>query len=213
MKTKDFVKLEEQLVEGLPSCSISGSTIVLCPVTQVLRGLSFEGSSFDSKRFFVWFFCLPLCVPTKHLYFNMGDRLRTSGGGDMWDARDRDLLEELRHAISTQAVPHLSKVETLDEVVQVLASLPKPRDPYKQQALAYALARISSLEEAEQALNDLLLQLDHKISWQGQLADRAEALLKCLKRSPTEAQEQLKKWEAQSIDALKLGGLCQQLAR
>jgi polygalacturonase len=55
-------------------------------VKHALRGLYFEGSSFDGKSFYVWTFVLPLFVPTKHVSFNLGKRLRALGGADRWNA-------------------------------------------------------------------------------------------------------------------------------
>jgi hypothetical protein len=105
MKTKDFVQLERQLIQDLPGYTVSGPMIVKCPIDQVLRGLSFEGSSFDANTFFVWFFFLPLCIPTTHLYFNFGQRLRNSNGGDAWHVNALDLLSDLRAAISQRPCP------------------------------------------------------------------------------------------------------------
>src|SRR5467141_254392 len=137
MKTTDFVGLERQLIQSMPGWAISGPMIVMCPSERVLRGIAFEGSSFDAKTFFVWFFFLPLCVPTKHLYFNFGGRLRTANGGDVWNT-DTELLTHLRGAISDQALPYLSGVESLEGMIQKLNLSSEAENPHRQQAIAYA---------------------------------------------------------------------------
>ena len=207
MKKRDFIRLGQQLVKDLPNGKVTGPEIVLCPVEHVLRGITFESSSFDAKTFFVWFFCLPLCVPTNHLYFNFGDRLRTAGGADVWNADDHDLLSDLRRAISEQAVPYLSSVTTLEEMVRVLTDSPRP-PAHRRQAIAYALARVGKLTEAEVALNELILTLDNNTAWQRVIADRAESLLAQLRSDPAAAQAQLENWEAQTIKNLNLDQVC-----
>ena len=208
MKTKDFIQLERQLIQDLPGGTVNGSIIVICPSKHVLRGLSFEGSSFDAKTFFVFFFFLPLCVPTKNLYFNFGDRLRNSNGGDVWNANEGDLLAKLRRAISEQALPYLSNVESLENMVRVLSESPQPYNPHKQQAIAYALARLGRFEEARDALADLISRIDHKSPWQREICERAEGLLIQLKDDTAAAQKQLQIWETETKETLKLGSVC-----
>jgi len=83
MKTKEFVSLAKQLSPDLHGFAINGPLMFIRPVNRVLRGLYFEGSSFDAKSFYLWAFFLPLCVPTKHVSFNLGKRIR-GGGGERW---------------------------------------------------------------------------------------------------------------------------------
>ncbi len=208
MKTTYFVRLERQLIESMPGWAISGPMIVMCPLERVLRGVAFEGSSFDAKTFFVWFFFLPLCVPTKHLYFNFGERLRTSSGGDVWNTNDTELLGQLRGAISDQALPYLSGVESLEGMIQKLNLSSEPENPHKQQAIAYALARGGKFEEAREALAVLISQLDDQSPWQQEISERAKWLQIQLENDTTQRKEQLEKWEAETTEALKLAKVC-----
>ena len=84
MTTKEFVSLEKRLLPELPGFAIKGPLMLIRPVECMLRGISFEGSSFDKTSFYVTMFVMPLCVPTNHLYLNFGSRVRRAEGGDRW---------------------------------------------------------------------------------------------------------------------------------
>src|ERR1700730_11760587 len=106
MKTKEFVAIEKALLPELPDFAIKGSMMLMRPVEYVLRGICFEGSDFDKTSFCVNVFALPPCVPTKHLYFIFGSRLRIAGA-DRWNANDPDVIAELGEAIRRDAMPFL----------------------------------------------------------------------------------------------------------
>jgi hypothetical protein len=99
MTTKEFVALGKSLLPKLPGFAVKGSLMFIPPVECVLRGIHFDGSSFDKRSFSVTTFALPLCVPTNHLYLNFGTRVRHKGGGDRWSMRTPDLREELATAL------------------------------------------------------------------------------------------------------------------
>src|SRR5207249_2828862 len=75
MTTKEFIALAKSLMLDLPGFTFKGRLMFIKPVKQVLRGICFEPSAFDKRAFYVNVFALPLCVPTRHLYFNFGKRV------------------------------------------------------------------------------------------------------------------------------------------
>ena len=78
------------------------------------------------------------------------------------------------------------------------------QNPYVQEALAYSLARAGDIDEAVAALDQLINLLDGKLSWQHDMADRAQVLKDKLVANPSEAQQQLEAWQKESVSNLGL---------
>jgi hypothetical protein len=190
MKKKEIHGLEKRLLGYLPGFSLKGSLMILSPVRPVLRGIAFDSSGFDKTSFTVNAFLLPLCIPTSHLYFNFGNRIRRSGGGDRWDLTKSDLVAELGMALKLQAAPFLSRVTSLLDFVVT--------------AIAYSLARSGLIAEAVDELDLLLDQLDETVPWQLALADEAGQLKVQLIAHPTEALRQLETWQRNTEQRLGL---------
>jgi hypothetical protein len=204
MKNKDFAGLAKQLLEDLPGFFVKGPMAASRPVKHALRGLYFEGSSFDAKSFYVWTFFLPLFVPAKHVSFNFGKRLRSPSGGDRWNADAPNLVAELKAAVKREALPFLSGIESAEDIAMVAATFLKAGDPYGQQAIAYAWARAGEGSRAVEELERLVCLLDAKVPWHREMAERAEALKTKLLTNPAEAQRQLETWESETSQNLGL---------
>lgn len=204
MTTKEFVSLEKSLLPEFPGFAIKGPLMFIPPAERLLRGISFEGSSFDKTSFSVSMFVMPLCVPTNHLYLNFGNRVRHKGGGDRWNMEMPNLVTELGTALKLQAIPFLSRVDSLLGFVEVAKSFSgKPHTP---KAIAFALARAGQNSQAVEVLDQLLSQLDLNVAWQREIADQAKALRAKLVANPVEAQQQLEAWEAETVHNLGLDG-------
>jgi len=117
---------------------------------------------------------------------------------------DPKLIMELSSAIKHEALPFLSRVESLPDFVEVAASLQKPQDLYTQQAIAYASVCAGDAERAKDLLGQFLHLLDTKIPWQREMADRTGTLLSKLAVNPIDAQQQLEVWEVETIQSLGL---------
>jgi hypothetical protein len=207
MTTKEFLTLEKNLLPHLPGFALSGRLMFLAPVKNTLRGISFEGSDFDKKSFYVNVFVLPLCVPTKHLYFNFGNRVRHGGGGDRWNTNMPNLIEELGTSLKREALSFLYPIESLKSFAEVAKSF-SFKNPHTPQAVAYALIRVGDFQNARSALAQLLQQLDLKVEWQREMTERAETLKGMLDLNPTDAQRQLETWEVETIKNLGLESFC-----
>ena len=84
------------------------------------------------------------------------------------------------------------------------ATFLKARDPYGQQAIAYAWARAGEGSRATEELERLVRLLDAKVLWQREMAERAEVLKTKLLTNPAEAQWQLEAWESETTQNLGL---------
>jgi hypothetical protein len=203
MTTNKFVSLEKQLLPDLSGFAIKGRLMFMPPVESVLRGIHFEGSAFDKTSFSVTVFVMPLCVPTEYLYFNFGKRLRHGAKGALWQIGEPDMLVELTSAVKLQAVPFLSRVESLLDFVEVARSF-SSGNPHTPRAIAFALARAGQSGPAAVVLDKLLNRLDMSVAWQRQIAEQATNLKAKLVASPAEARQQLESWEAETVRNLGL---------
>ena len=202
MTTKEFILLEKSLLSELPVFAIKGRLMFIPHTELILRGISFEGSSFDKTSFYASMFVMPLCVPTNHLYFNFGNRIRKENGADRWNVAMPNLVTELGSALKLQAVPFLSRIESLLDFVEVAKSF--SGNPHTPKAIAFALARAGQNSQAVEVLDQLLSQLDLNVAWQREIADQAKALRAKLVTNPIEAQQQLDAWEAETVHNLGL---------
>ena len=121
MRHRGFTALGKGLLPRMPGFAIKGSMIYASPVGCILRGLDFEGSSFDRNSFYATVFAMPLCVPTDHLYFNFGDRLQIANA-DRWDINSPSVHADLASAVEQQGVPFLRRAESLLGFVEVAKS-------------------------------------------------------------------------------------------
>lgn len=207
MKSKEFTAIAKRLLPNLPGFSVQGPMAVMRPVKLVLRGIYFEGSSFDAKSFYAWAFFLPLFVPTGHVSFNLGRRLRSPVGGDRWSTEMPNLIDDLVAAIERDALPLLSDLESPVNIAQAAEKFQTPSDPYVQEAIAYAWARAGDIGRANVALEKLTRLLDPKVAWQRPIGERADWLKASLLNDPAEAQAQLEAWEFETVQRLGLVNL------
>jgi len=168
MKNKDFAALAQRLLPDLPGFAVKAPLVFIAPMNHTLRGLCFESHSYEQKLFYVWVFFLPLCVPRKHVSFELGKRI----GGDRWNADAPDIIRELGIALKREALPFLSPIESPRDVAQAAKSLRLPQNPHVQQSIAYALASAGAIGEAIAALDELTHLLDVKVPWQLEIAER-----------------------------------------
>lgn len=197
-----LVSLEKRLLPELPGFRVDGRLVFIAPINLLIRGLHFEGSQYNDVSFHVTAFAMPLCVPTNYLYFNFGDRIRQKGGGDRWSLEMPNLVEELGAAIKLRALPFLSRVDSLLEFVEVAKS--SPINQRTLEAIGFTLARAGRITQAIEIFDQLLTMVDTNVAWQRDLAEQVGALKSKLINSPSDAQEQLAAWEAETVQKLGL---------
>jgi hypothetical protein len=217
MTKKEFEAIGKRLLPELPGLAAKGQLLFMRPIGHTLRGIFFD-RSIDPKSFYVWIFTKPLFVPAQHIGFNIGWRLRDGpGGSDIWNADVPNLIPELIAGLKREALPFLSRIQKPLDIVEAANSIhpikgpvaqpanaDAPRDPVKQQAIAYSLARAADVKQAGDALDQLIGLLREDISWQCEMADRARALKAQLVSDPAAAQRQLDAWEAETVKNLGL---------
>ena len=66
MRTSEFDKLaREQLRTLLPDFTLATGLVFEVPIADLLRGLSFQGSSYDQTSFYLVAFVQPLYIPRR----------------------------------------------------------------------------------------------------------------------------------------------------
>ncbi len=198
MTNKQFLALERQLSYCLPGFHVSPGLMHLEPIGRLLRGIAFDGSSFDKISFYVTVFVMPLCVPTTYLYFTYGQRI-----DDRWSVGEPDTVERLAAAITTQALPFLLRTATLEDFIE-LAEEKRQDDPNNLWALGLALARIGRDAEAVDVLGRMERWSGDPVGWVRGLSQRAMAFRQSMLQDASDAREQLQGWELETIEALRL---------
>ena len=204
MRFKDFEALGKGLLPYLPGFVAKGPLTFACPICVTLRGLCFEGSSFDASSFYVWVFFMPLCVPSNRLYFNFGKRLRRDGI-DGWSGDAPDIKVALAKAVQEQAVPFLNLLDTPTKVANVLrGDVAESPTLHTRQAYAYVLARIGDTAAALEVLDQLQKSVDPSVPWQLKMKERADLLREKILEGPEATSAQLAMWETETIKNLRL---------
>jgi hypothetical protein len=201
IKTK-LASLGKRLLPEFPDLTIKGRLMFVKPIEQVLRGINFEGSKYNDTSFYVTVFVMPLCVPTDHLYFNFGNRVRHLGGGDRWNLEMPNLIAELGSALKLHAIPFFSTISSLPDFVEYAQSHSKAQRTLE--AIGYSLARTGHIGRAIEVFNELFAHIDQNIAWQRDLAKNVNALKTELIDHPVEAQQHLAEYERQTIHTLGL---------
>jgi hypothetical protein len=202
MITSKLVALETKIAEALPPLRVKKTLMLLPPIGHVLRGIWFDRSAYDEVSFSVTAFLMPLCVPTDHLYFNFGDRVRHKGGGDRWSMDMPNLVADLVAALRSQALPFLSRGETLEGFIEVAKSGPPTGRTLE--SLGYAVAQTGDAKQAIEVLSRICPMLNTNIAWQRELGDQVRALSAELAKHPEKVQKQLAQWEEETVRNLDL---------
>jgi hypothetical protein len=145
---------------------------------------------------------MPLCVPTDHLYFTFGERIRTSARRERWNTAMPNLKEEVWSALQDKAIPYLSKVTSLSDFVALAET--NPRTVRSLEGLGYALARLGMVDRALAVLDELLGKIDPSRGWEQELSVEITRLRSTLMSAPDEVPSILSSVEARTINALGL---------
>jgi hypothetical protein len=197
-----IISLEERIAEAVPGFVVKKTLMVLPPVDQVLRGVWFDRSAYDEISFSVTAFVLPLCAPTKNLYFNFGERIRNRAGGDRWSIGMPDLCSDLVEAMKLRATPFFARTKDLEGFIE-FAQL-SPKTARSLEALGYSLARVGNVHAAREAFEQILPMINPAVAWQRELAEQVEAFSKLLSEHPDDAMDQLSRYEEQTVRNLNL---------
>lgn len=205
MKTSDFVKIEKQLLDILPGYTIKGSLIYAPIEHRMLRGLSFEGSSFNKETFFVWYFVMPLALPTQYLYFSFGDRLRDHRGTDGWSVNQTDVIKELRDEVRNQALPWLAMFDSPVGAITLTKRLASESTNFRTwETAAGMLLTYGDIEGAIILIDRCLEVCDFSIPWHRDIAKYLDELKNACMESPQALETLLNSRTEQNLINLKL---------
>ena len=202
MKARDFEALGRRLALAMPSFHAKGPMVFARPIGHVLRGLYFDGSSFSKDAFYLHVFAQPLCVPTSHIHFTFGFRLRRNGR-ERWSSTEPDLVEGLLDTVASQATPWLQNANTPASVAKVIDEMGSTNlNVSEAAALCHVLA--GQQAEASVLIDRVLSQVDFRVPWQVAIGTRLEIIKRRLKENAEDAIDLLLQWEAETANALKL---------
>ncbi len=203
MTNKEFASLAAQLLPHLPDMVVKVPLMICSPVREMVRGLCFERSGSDKRRFYLWVFFMPLCVPSRHVTFDLGRRL--GGLEQRWNTDEPHLTEKLLFSIRAEGLPFLNNLQAPNNAAHFALSVARTnKSAHAQQTGAYMLARSGKVQEAVSSLDELLQLLVGDTSWQAEMASRAQMLKSLLLSDPPLAKKQLLAWEAETLENLGL---------
>jgi hypothetical protein len=147
MKTSEFNKLaREQLRPLLPGFEVAKGMLFEAPVGDLLRGFTFQGSSYDRTSFYLVAFVQPLYVPSDEelpTFSERSPRLAST-----------DALDDIRSFVEGPGRKFLEGLETPADLADWLKREEaghKP-DPFALEALAYSALLGGGAEDAERWL-------------------------------------------------------------
>jgi hypothetical protein len=205
MKKKHFESICSTILPTLPGFACKGWLLYAHPVSHILRGFCCDISGFDPTSFTVWVFVLPLYVPTQHLYFNIGNRLKDERGCEKWwNLQEPDLASKLLSSIKGEGLGFLERVHHPAQIVRLVEGLPGNTNPHSLEAIAYSSAIADEYVAAQAALGRLVEALDVNVPWQAEMMERATQLGEKLNNDPQGAKQLLAQWEGITIRNLGL---------
>jgi hypothetical protein len=202
MNKKETQELMKRIRPYLEDVRERRRMFVFPPYKDILKGLYFEPSGTDAEHFYVWAFFMPLCIPSQHIAFNLGQRI--GGIEGRWSFKDPLLTQKIVHSVENEALPFLARIQSPLDGAHLALFGRSTRSPYVLQANAYLLALTGQSEEASISLDRLLSLLDLGTPWQARIADEARELKRLLAKSPAEARAKLRVWESETIHNLGL---------
>ncbi len=200
MKRRELALLLRHPLLQLEGFVLKGRLLFKPPLDRLLRGIFFD-SSRDPRTFYPTSFVMPLCVPTNHIYFTFGDRLRTPAGSDGWRTDMPDLAAELGAALNRSAA-FLAGINSFPAFVAYAES--HARTERNLEGIGYALAREGQASRAIAVFDELLDKLDMSAGWRRELSGRINDLRRTLIESPEEVRGQLASSERETIRCLGL---------
>lgn len=195
---RDANRLLGAATASLDNFVTRGRVAWIRPVGEVARGVAIDESSFDPAGFYVWAFVMPVFVPSSHVSFNLGFRLKRFDGSQLWNANEPDCTAELAEAIATQAV---SQLQSVNDAASVMSFMHR-RGIVDRHTTLLCHSKLGNIEAAERAYQELMQGLDVTVKWQRELAESASDVLRKLRHSQAEAHRQLQQWSNATVKSL-----------
>jgi len=219
MKSKLINQLSKQyLLPYLPEFKIKGHLLYLNNNDYFLGGFWFESSSFQANTFVIEAFVQPLFIPSEHLWFNFGTRLKSvTSGCEMWwtylQDTQNEMMEEVRVLIISQGLKFLHDRLPIDKFLHTYGKDINHPNVNNAESVCYAYLlnnpkkRIQSIIH----LNVLLKKLQYdimanpEILWLNEVKERVELIANYMKKNERiKAIDQLNEWKEYTISQLKI---------
>ena len=192
MKKHQFHKLCEGLTVHLPGFTVGGWLLIQAIDHGILRGFSCDPSEFDPDKFALVAFALPLFVPTRHVHFNFGFRLKDAGNRDRWwSLAESDLVTALLETIRSQGLPFLAGYNTPGQFANSFQKSGNEVDPYLREAVGFSHANHGDFSAALASLASLAGSLEAGIPWHAPIRSRVDLLADRIKTSQATVRHQL----------------------
>lgn len=197
----------------LPNYAVNGRLLFVEPLRYLLRGYYFEFSGLDRNKFNVEVFVQPLYIPCSHVVFTLGRRLGTiRGGQERWwhlgEGNEEEIMLDVLAYIKDDGECFLNDLATPSDLVE------KTRDyydnaesPYPEEIVAYSAVLVGDAENAADAferLGIILQNMDHKLEYVREMAQRANLLRSAFEAERRSALERLDRWRSETLAHVRL---------
>jgi len=211
MTSKDFERVAKRYwARELTSFRVRGPLLYREPLEDMLRGIHFEGSTFDPRKFVIWGFVQPLYVPEKRVILTFGRRLG-GGSGFWWELTENNEEQVMADALAVVREEGLGIVERFagarDFIDHGQMLVSDVENLHYLQAYAYSCARCHRYEAAGKHLVHLLERVGATqtgLSWARDIGARADLLLERIKNHTPDPDELLDQWRAQTLHSIGL---------
>jgi len=206
MKSREWQRLVTATVlPAVPDLVLTRGVVHEPDTRWVLRGLARDSSAF-SQDFAVLVFAQPLYVPTDHLVFSYGTRLRRVGATSeaWWSPTAAAMPVELVASIRDQALPYLATVRAPSDLLRdAQARATALTDPNILEVITYSAILAGDDAVASNALQ-AATNLRPPKGWQRAVTDRLVGLGRAWAENPSAGLAQLQAWRDQTAAALGL---------
>lgn len=210
MRNTDCYRLAKILLPQLPEfVTNKRSEIFIAPIGHVLRGFTFESSTYTKEDFYFWWFFMPICIPINHLTMGNGGRLNAPGGHTGWRTDMPDLPEKLLAAMIPKALPLLQSIHSIQDTIEAIYTHRGTRLITD----INILDDIACLQILDGRFDSALVTLDAIVAkeqgtdrrqWILDIVERMKGLRSKLQEDPQLAVDQVKSWQDYTFKSLKL---------
>jgi hypothetical protein len=205
MKKRQAQILYKAMLPHLPELVTDGRKLLLfSPIGHTLRALLISDSSYTSEDFYFHWFFMPLCISRDYIILGYGERLKAPDGTTGWSTSIPDLPMRMVEAVRSQALPHLQKLKTEDDVIAAMrARVGDDINALQYTTYLHILQR--RFDAAEVTLNKIIADDEpNDRQWKKNIAEAARFMLTELHRDPESTVRLVKKYQDETLGKLKL---------
>lgn len=197
-------EIQRYILSCYDHLEISGRACLVSPVNTSVRGLFFD-RSIDKNIFILKYFIMPLYVPSFHLNFNMGGRIKSIyTNSDRWDISSVN-LKDVENSIR-ESYFYMLEVNDYNDVVRVCEqTLTSGENLNVCEALIYSQIRSNQSADHISVIKRFCKSVDITIPWQSDVLQRMILVRNALLEDNDNLLNELfRSWETITIENLKL---------